>query len=75
MDARTNDQEGLVVTIGEQYDVRKKTDSAFAPKRLVVVAGAVHNLGKPNTLSAYYAGVDELVLLNVTSFQCTHSDT
>lgn len=63
------------VTIGEQYDVRKKTDSAFAPKRLVVVAGAVHNLGKPNTLSAYYAGVDELVLLNVTSFQCTHSDT
>ncbi|KDR84920.1 hypothetical protein GALMADRAFT_274091 [Galerina marginata CBS 339.88] len=65
MDVRANDQGDLVVTKGDQYDVREKgTTTAEA-------AGAVRNLGKPVALAARYyaAGADELCLLNITSFR------
>jgi glutamine amidotransferase/cyclase len=71
MDVRTNDQGDLVVTKGDQYDVREKTESTVAPERAVAVAGAVRNLGKPVALAAryYVEGADELALLNITSFR------
>lgn len=65
MDVRTNDQGDLVVTKGDQYDVREKSSLAAN------TAGAVRNLGKPVALAARYAaaGADELCLLNITSFR------
>ena len=65
MDVRTNDQGDLVVTKGDQYDVREKSTLAAN------TAGAVRNLGKPIALAARYAaaGADELCLLNITSFR------
>lgn len=71
MDVRTNDQGDLVVTKGDQYDVREKAESPVAPERAVAVAGAVRNLGKPVALAAryYVEGADELALLNITSFR------
>ncbi|KAH9486999.1 Imidazole glycerol phosphate synthase hisHF [Psilocybe cubensis] len=64
MDVRANDHGDLVVTKGDQYDVREKTTTADT-------AGAVRNLGKPVALAAryYQAGADELCLLNITSFR------
>lgn len=64
MDVRTNDQGDLVVTKGDQYDVREKSTTA-------TVAGSVRNLGKPISLaSKYYAeGADEICFLNITSFR------
>ncbi|KAH9004378.1 imidazoleglycerol phosphate synthase [Lactarius hatsudake] len=75
MDVRTNDQGDLVVTKGDQYDVReKKENKAAAPDPSLAVAvtgGSVRNLGKPVALAARYyaAGADELALLNITSFR------
>ncbi|KAF8269361.1 hypothetical protein EI94DRAFT_1006408 [Lactarius quietus] len=71
MDVRTNDQGDLVVTKGDQYDVREKAEPAVTPESSVVVGGAVRNLGKPVALAARYyaAGADELALLNITSFR------
>ncbi|RDA93602.1 hypothetical protein CP533_6158 [Ophiocordyceps camponoti-saundersi (nom. inval.)] len=58
LDVRTNDQGDLVVTKGDQYDVRD-TDSS------------VRNLGKPVDLARRYyeAGADEITFLNITSFR------
>ncbi|KAJ6604588.1 hypothetical protein DFH09DRAFT_1300786 [Mycena vulgaris] len=66
MDVRANDAGDLVVTKGDQYDVREKD-----PTVPVTAAGAVRNLGKPVALAARYyaAGADELCLLNITSFR------
>jgi glutamine amidotransferase/cyclase len=66
MDVRANDAGDLVVTKGDQYDVREKD-----PSVAVTAAGAVRNLGKPVALAARYyaAGADELCLLNITSFR------
>lgn len=66
MDVRANDEGDLVVTKGDQYDVREK---ATSPQ--VKTAGAVRNLGKPITLASqyYHAGADEICLLNITSFR------
>ncbi|KAK7694749.1 hypothetical protein QCA50_001937 [Cerrena zonata] len=60
MDVRSNDQGDLVVTKGDQYDVREKSEGS-----------AVRNLGKPVALAAryYMAGADELCLMNITSFR------
>ncbi|KAI9345282.1 hypothetical protein BDR26DRAFT_835286 [Obelidium mucronatum] len=60
LDVRTNDAGDLVVTKGDQYDVRETTGS-----------GHVRNLGKPVDLSAQYfnAGADEITFLNITSFR------
>ncbi|KIY50523.1 hypothetical protein FISHEDRAFT_38918 [Fistulina hepatica ATCC 64428] len=69
MDVRANDEGDLVVTKGDQYDVREKApaSSTLAPK----TAGAVRNLGKPVALATRYyeEGADEICLLNITSFR------
>jgi len=60
LDVRTNDQGDLVVTKGDQYDVREKTDG-----------GNVRNLGKPVEMAKKYyeQGADEITFLNITSFR------
>ena len=57
LDVRSNDQGDLVVTKGDQYDVRG--------------GGDVRNLGKPVDLAQrYYAeGADEITFLNITGFR------
>ncbi len=57
LDVRTNDQGDLVVTKGDQYDVREK--------------GEVRNLGKPVELARryYQEGADEITFLNITGFR------
>lgn len=57
LDVRTNDQGDLVVTKGDQYDVRQE--------------GAVRNLGKPVELAKRYyeEGADEITFLNITGFR------
>ena len=57
LDVRTNDQGDLVVTKGDQYDVREKGD--------------VRNLGKPVELAKRYyeEGADEITFLNITGFR------
>jgi glutamine amidotransferase/cyclase len=57
LDVRTNDRGDLVVTKGDQYDVREK--------------GAVRNLGKPVALAQRYyeEGADEITFLNITGFR------
>ncbi|CAL1695632.1 unnamed protein product [Somion occarium] len=70
MDVRSNDEGDLVVTKGDQYDVREKAPAA--PGTIQAQAeGAVRNLGKPVALAARYyaAGADELCLMNITSFR------
>ncbi|KAI9028710.1 hypothetical protein DFJ74DRAFT_499568 [Hyaloraphidium curvatum] len=59
LDVRTNDTGDLVVTKGDQYDVREKSD------------GQVRNLGKPVDLARRYfeEGADEVTFLNITSFR------
>ena len=57
LDVRSNDQGDLVVTKGDQYDVREDGD--------------VRNLGKPVELAGYYyqEGADEITFLNITAFR------
>ncbi|MBW2070039.1 MAG: imidazole glycerol phosphate synthase subunit HisF [Deltaproteobacteria bacterium] len=57
LDVRTNDQGDLVVTKGDQYDVREQ--------------GVVRNLGKPVELAERYykEGADEITFLNITGFR------
>ena len=57
LDVRTNDQGDLVVTKGDQYDVRER--------------GEVRNLGKPVDLARRYyeEGADEITFLNITAFR------
>ncbi len=57
LDVRSNDQGDLVVTKGDQYDVREK--------------GEVRNLGKPVELAGryYQEGADEIAFLNITGFR------
>ena len=57
LDVRTNDQGDLVVTKGDQYDVRDKA--------------GVRNLGKPVELAKRYyeEGADEITFLNITGFR------
>ncbi|WYZ41753.1 hypothetical protein EsH8_V_000648 [Colletotrichum jinshuiense] len=60
LDVRTNDQGDLVVTKGDQYDVREKTEG-----------NSVRNLGKPVDMARRYyeQGADEITFLNITSFR------
>jgi imidazole glycerol-phosphate synthase len=60
LDVRTNDQGDLVVTKGDQYDVREKGEGR-----------GVRNLGKPVELAKRYyeQGADEVTFLNITSFR------
>jgi len=77
LDVRANDEGDLVVTKGDQYDVREKSSaplpsaSASTPALPTKSAGAVRNLGKPVALAErYYAsGADEICFLNITSFR------
>jgi imidazole glycerol-phosphate synthase len=57
LDVRTNDDGDLVVTKGDQYDVREK--------------GVVRNLGMPVELARRYyeEGADEITFLNITGFR------
>ena len=57
LDVRANDQGDLVVTKGDQYDVREKGD--------------VRNLGLPVDLARRYYrdGADEITFLNITGFR------
>ncbi|MBU0464087.1 MAG: imidazole glycerol phosphate synthase subunit HisF [Proteobacteria bacterium] len=57
LDVRANDNGDLVVTKGDQYDVREKGD--------------VRNLGKPVELARRYyeEGADEITFLNITGFR------
>ena len=57
LDVRTNDNGDLVVTKGDQYDVREE--------------GEVRNLGKPVELARRYyeEGADEITFLNITGFR------
>lgn len=67
LDVRTNDQGDLVVTKGDQYDVREKENGKD-----------VRNLGKPVELAQKYyeQGADEVTFLNITSFRdCPLKDT
>lgn len=59
LDVRNNDQGDLVVTKGDQYDVREAGH------------GAVRNLGKPVELAEryYHEGADEITFLNITAFR------
>ncbi|RMZ66141.1 imidazole glycerol phosphate synthase hishf [Pyrenophora seminiperda CCB06] len=68
LDVRTNDQGDLVVTKGDQYDVREKGGQG----------NAVRNLGKPVDMAKKYyeQGSDEVTFLNITSFRnCPVADT
>lgn len=67
LDVRSNDAGDLVVTKGDQYDVREKDDEDDNQTG----RGGVRNLGKPVQLAArYYAeGADEIAFLNITSFR------
>ena len=60
LDVRANDQGDLVVTKGDQYDVREKT-----------AGSSVRNLGKPVEMAQRYyeQGADEVTFLNITSFR------
>jgi len=57
LDVRSNDQGDLVVTKGDQYDVRQD--------------GHVRNLGRPVELAQryYQEGADEITFLNITGFR------
>lgn len=70
LDVRTNDTGDLVVTKGDQYDVREKSG--------VDAGGQVRNLGKPVDMAKKYyeQGADEITFLNITSFRnCPVADT
>mmetsp|Transcript_16629 Transcript_16629/g.26571 ORF Transcript_16629/g.26571 Transcript_16629/m.26571 type:complete len:571 (+) Transcript_16629:54-1766(+) len=63
LDVRSNDDGDLVVTKGDCYDVREKSDDGKK--------GRVRNLGKPVALAQRYyeEGADEITFLNITSFR------
>ncbi|KAL3508466.1 hypothetical protein ACH5RR_027867 [Cinchona calisaya] len=60
LDVRANDRGDLVVTKGDQYDVREHTED-----------NEVRNLGKPVDLARQYYrdGADEVSFLNITGFR------
>ncbi|KAA1076165.1 Histidine biosynthesis bifunctional protein hisB [Puccinia graminis f. sp. tritici] len=68
LDVRSNDNGDLVVTKGDQYDVREANGSELGD---VSTKGEVRNLGKPVELARRYydEGADEITFLNITSFR------
>jgi glutamine amidotransferase/cyclase len=66
LDVRTNDHGDLVVTKGDQYDVRENHKEGVTAGR-----GGIRNLGKPVSLAGRYynEGADEIAFLNITSFR------
>lgn len=69
LDVRSNDDGDLVVTKGDQYDVREANTSNEEGSS--AGRGGVRNLGKPVALCRRYyeQGADEVVFLNITSFR------
>mmetsp|Transcript_26144 Transcript_26144/g.26372 ORF Transcript_26144/g.26372 Transcript_26144/m.26372 type:complete len:568 (+) Transcript_26144:70-1773(+) len=67
LDVRSNDHGDLVVTKGDQYDVRETVESGTGNTS----RGNVRNLGKPVALCRRYYenGADEVAFLNITSFR------
>ncbi|KAG0142888.1 hypothetical protein CROQUDRAFT_97042 [Cronartium quercuum f. sp. fusiforme G11] len=67
LDVRANDNGDLVVTKGDQYDVREINSSST----IITNKGEVRNLGKPVELARRYyeEGADEITFLNITSFR------
>jgi len=65
LDVRSNDHGDLVVTKGDQYDVRESVEEGNKGR------GGVRNLGKPVSLAGRYyeEGADEIAFLNITSFR------
>lgn len=63
LDVRKNDAGDIVVTKGDQYDVKERDG--------VAVGGAVRNLGKPVEVAKRYyeQGADEITFLNITAFR------
>jgi glutamine amidotransferase/cyclase len=63
LDVRSNDDGDLVVTKGDQYNVRESSGDSDESK--------VRNLGKPVELATRYynQGADEVTFLNITSFR------
>lgn len=68
LDVRANDAGDLVVTKGDQYDVREAEPIASTTS---TGAREVRNLGKPVDLARRYfdEGADEITFLNITSFR------
>ena len=66
LDVRANDQGDLVVTKGDQYDVRESVETEQGS-----LSGNVRNLGKPVELAQRYfdEGADEVTFLNITGFR------
>nr|VFK54467.1 MAG: glutamine amidotransferase / cyclase [Candidatus Kentron sp. TUN] len=66
LDVRANDEGDLVVTKGDQYDVRERGDAASGEG-----GRHVRNLGKPVELAERYyrEGADEITFLNITGFR------
>jgi imidazole glycerol-phosphate synthase len=79
LDVRTNDHGDLVVTKGDQYDVRERNESTISDDSGDATAnaatnrtkGSVRNLGKPVALASryYQEGADEIAFLNITSYR------
>ncbi|KAL3800893.1 hypothetical protein ACHAW5_002044 [Stephanodiscus triporus] len=78
LDVRTNDDGDLVVTKGDQYDVREKggevdddTGDGDGGGGCGGRRGGVRNLGKPVRLAKRYydEGADEVAFLNITSYR------
>ena len=78
LDVRSNDDGDLVVTKGDQYDVREKPSSATSTSTSTngttstnSNTGHVRNLGKPVEVAQryYHQGADEITFLNITSFR------
>ena len=66
LDVRTNDDGDLVVTKGDQYNVREAGENESTE-----IKNRVRNLGKPVDLAVKYyeQGADEITFLNITSFR------
>lgn len=64
LDVRANDDGDLVVTKGDQYDVREHSTQPGKSSN-------VRNMGKPLELAKHYytEGADEITFLNITSFR------
>ena len=74
LDVRENDDGDLVVTKGDQYDVRENNNNnnnSSSSSSSSGSKGEVRNLGKPVALCTRYydEGADEVVFLNITSFR------
>lgn len=68
LDVRANDNGDLVVTKGDQYDVRESDGEGDGEGE---GGNAVRNLGKPVELARRYfeEGADEVTFLNITGFR------